>query len=214
MLLKVDLQVVVHAPLQVNRQRRNAKDGTTDGNERCLDLAARFVDDAPRYAEVAVEPSVPQPTAVILNGDHQASRLHVLRDRLELGAGAIRVRPDDPETVARLELSPHREGHDSAFVPSVKVLVTRGESLPTLTLLELLEPRLPKESGCHLYGVERCPAFVQVLDETLRLPRLPLRHLDGFLDRNRVRSDPKKALFQVCFPPLGASERDLIGGSK
>lgn len=78
--------------------------------------------DAAGHGEVAVEPGVPDATAVALHAHLQAALLGPLGPRLHPQARAVRVCAHHRKTVARQVAPAHREGDDTGEVPGQEVL--------------------------------------------------------------------------------------------
>ena len=145
-LLEVDREPVVHLAVEVYRERRDAHDGSIDLDERVSRLlvdARALDDDASGDAEVAVEPRVPQPAAVVLRPDLQEPLRARLGVGLQLGARRVCVRADDDEAGSWDVGTAHGEGAHRGHVAGEEVLAA-GLQLPRVALVDLLNARVAR----------------------------------------------------------------------
>ena len=91
--------------------------------------------DAPSQTQIAIEPGRPDSASVRLHTQLAISVGLDLRDRLQTKIGRIGVCRDDRIPVSRLVLSSNRDGNDTRFVASEKVLPHRLDAFSPLRLL-------------------------------------------------------------------------------
>ena len=154
--LPVEGQALVRLPVQVDRQLRDAR----DGSGLCQHGGAVREHEAPGEAELAVQPRVQQRAAVDLHPGLQSTGGRDVRLGLELEARRVRVRTHDVEGERRARgrggvrtRTRDREREDRT-VPDHDV-PTAGFQCPRLVLVELREARVHQSFPHRVRRVER-----------------------------------------------------------
>jgi hypothetical protein len=127
--------------VEVNSQRRYAQDGPLNHHKLLSVIALPILDhDAPRDAQVPIEPRMPLAPSVRLDPDLQKSRARLLAHGLEAQRARVRVRAHHGDGVARLPFLAYAEGDEGGAVAGDVVLPPGLESRgPRVALLDLFE---------------------------------------------------------------------------
>jgi len=164
--LKVELESLAHFPSQVDAQRRDAQDRSSDVDE-LADVFSFFTDDdAASKTEITVEPGVPQTSSVGLDGELLKLLRLLLGAGLELQTRTVRVCSHDAKAVSWLVLLSDREGDEGGLVASEKVVSTLLE-VPAVIFEDALEASGLKTTRELSNGVERRGREVDKVDKTL-----------------------------------------------
>ena len=119
--LEVHFESIVERSIEVDGEARDAHDGAVHLDEFVRELrfdaiASTAHENASGDAEVAVEPRVPQASAVVLHAHLQEVGGGRLGVGLQAGAGEVGVRADDHEPVAGACLAPTVNAHTALML--------------------------------------------------------------------------------------------------
>lgn len=142
--------IKVALAMQVDGEGRDSDEGAVDLDETGDNgIRVLFADeDATGDAQVAIEPRVPDATAIGLDADLQEAVGRLLADGLDAQAGRVGVGADHADWVSGLPLGTDGEGNDGRAVAGHIVLAAGldgGE--PAIPLLEILEAGIVEGSG-------------------------------------------------------------------
>ncbi len=137
--LVVEGELVRHGAVEMDGERGNAADGLVEMDEAVVEGAVFVADnDAAAQREVAVEPGVPEASAVGGDAELQKALLLEPRDGLDLETRTVGVGADDVEALAHRKQIAHRKGHQSAVVASKEILAPGLDLAAPVVLLQKL----------------------------------------------------------------------------
>src|SRR5262245_3278242 len=134
LLLVEDEAPLVHLPIEVNGQLRNARDRLVDVDQ--VDLAVD-AHEAAAHPEIAVEPRVQQYAAVDLDRELTPAEASGVRVRLDSQPGRVGVSAHEPERCVGTASLRHRPCDERPTPHDV----TTVDPLPARRLADRCEPR-------------------------------------------------------------------------